>query len=98
MRTLTWLMFVGLTLTQAQAATVMYVAMMDGKSEAPAVETVVERSDRFAKLPQARHRGVLLVAFGDGHLVDARGRAWEIAGLGLTLSEVAPVRMSIVKS
>ena len=39
MRTLTWLMFVGLTLTQAQAATVMYVAMMDGKSEAPAVET-----------------------------------------------------------
>ena len=61
------------------------------RRQAAAVEAVVELGDGLAQLPQAGDRRVLLIVDGDGDLVHARRRAGELAGLGLTLAEVAPV-------
>ena len=57
-----------------------------------AVEPVVEGGDGLAQLPEAGDRRVLLVVGARSDDVrDARRRAGQLAGLGLALTEVAPL-------
>ena len=64
------------------------------RGQAAAVQAVVERRDRLAQLPHSGDRRIFLIVDVDGHLVHARRRAGQFAGLGLALAQVGPVRIA----
>jgi hypothetical protein len=63
------------------------------RGQAPSIETVVQRGYGFAQLTETRDRCIFLVVRLDGDRVHAFRRAGQLAGLGLTLTEVAPIRI-----
>src|SRR5262249_41135942 len=60
------------------------------------VELVVKRRDRFAQLPETRHRRVVLIVTRDRDDGAARGRPRKLPRFRLALPEVAPSIVAVV--